>query len=242
MNILDVLIKGAQGMFRWVQMSLEALSRIKFRPDFENALGQLPTQLFGLYDIIYTQIDKTESYGRSAAIKTFKWLLCAQRLLSVAELLSAVGIGTNNLIDDSDEDDELEFERKPSAENDALRLCRNLVVLDVEGNTFRFAHPSVREFLLQKQGYTLHEQHVTAVERCLEFVMWMPSSTPKEPSDVQQEDYFMEYAVILWPVHYKYVEASDFPHVHEKILRFCTPEFKPLAILRPVGIRMPFLT
>jgi len=71
-RILETLINGAQGMFRWVKMSLETLSRIKFQPDFENALGRLSVKLSDLYDIIYTQIDQTQTYGRDVVIKTLK--------------------------------------------------------------------------------------------------------------------------------------------------------------------------
>ena len=77
-------------MFRWVEMSLEALSRIKYAPDFKEALGKLPVKLSGLYDIIHEQIDQTENHGRSVAIMTLTWLLCAQRLLSAEELMAAV--------------------------------------------------------------------------------------------------------------------------------------------------------
>lgn len=47
-KMVETLTNGAQGMFRWVQMSLEALKRIKFLPDFKKALGQLPSELSGL--------------------------------------------------------------------------------------------------------------------------------------------------------------------------------------------------
>ena len=77
-------------MFRRVEMSLESLTRTTFRPDFKIALGRLPSQLSGLYDIIHTQIAQTQTYGRIVATTIFKWLLCAQRLLSTQALLAAV--------------------------------------------------------------------------------------------------------------------------------------------------------
>ena len=153
-------------MFRWVEMSLEALSRIKYAADFKARLGQLPAKLSGLYQIIYDQIDETETYGRDVAIKTLKWLLCAQRLLSIEELLAAVYVVGIDSASDSDSGDESEQAGYP--ENDILRLCRNFVVLDSEQKTFRFAHQSVRDNLLGMSEYSSVEQHALAIERCLD--------------------------------------------------------------------------
>ena len=205
-------------MFRWVEMSLEALSRIKYAPDFKEALGQLPNRLSGLYDIIYTQIDQTETYGRHVAIKTLTWLLCAQRLLRAEELLAAVHAVHAGASSDSDEDDDSGEEGSP--ENDVLRLCRNLVVMDSEQRTFRFAHQSVREYLLGKSEYTIMKQHALATERCLDVYLTEPSPDPGLSRSVQQNDFLKRYAGAYWPVHYTYVGECEFPETHAKVSRF----------------------
>ena len=217
-RMLETLINGAQGMFRWVEMSLEALSRIKYAPDFKNALGQLPNKLSGLYDIIYTQIDQTETYGRYVAVNTLKWLLCAQRLLSTEELLAAVHAVDAGADSDSDEDDDSGEAGSP--ENDVLRLCRNLVVIDSEERTFRFAHQSVREYLLGKSEYTIIRQHALATERCLDVYLTEPSPGPRVSRSVLQNDILKHYAGAYWPVHYTYIVECDFPETHEKVSRF----------------------
>ena len=217
-RILETLINGAQGMFRWVEMSLEALSRIKYAPDFKQALGRLPSNLSGLYDIIYTQIDQTETYGRHVAIKTLTWLLCAQRLLTAEELLAAVHAVDAEASSDSDEDDDSGEAGSP--ENDVLRLCRNLVVIDSEQRTFRFAHQSVREYLLGKSEYTVMRQHSLATERCLDVYLTEPSPDPRVSRSVQQNDILKHYAGAYWPVHYTYIEECEFPETHEKVSRF----------------------
>ena len=217
-RILEILINGAQGMFRWVEMSLEALSRIKFAPDFKKALGQLPKRLSGLYEIIYDQIDQTENYGRHVAIKTLTWLLCAQRLLRAEELLAAVHAVDAGASSDSDEDEDSEEAGSP--ENDVLRLCRNLVVMDSEQRTFRFAHQSVREYLLRKSEYTVVRQHALATERCLDVYLTEPSPGLRVSKSVQQNDTLKRYAGAYWPVHYTYIGECEFPETHEKVSRF----------------------
>ena len=221
-RILETLINGAQGMFRWVEMSLEALSCIKYAPDFKKALGQLPNKLSGLYDIIYKQIDQTETYGRHVAIETLTWLLCAQRLLSAEELLAAVHAVDAGASSDSDEDDDSGEAGSP--ENDVLRLCRNLVVIDNEQRTFRFAHQSVREYLLRKSEYTVIRQHALATERCLDVYLTEPSTGPRVYRSVRQNSILQHYAAAYWPVHYTYIAGCDFPGAHEKVSRFLMEE------------------
>ena len=197
-KIIETLKNGTQGMFRWVEMSLEALKRIEFLPDFKEALGQLPSDLSGLYDIIHAQIDQSKTYGRDIATQTLKWLLCAQRLLSAKELIAAV----------YKFDDDMSSLQSP--ENDILRLCRNLVVFDCEKRLFRFAHQSVREYLLNKSQYAAVEQHTLATERCLNVYLteWMEGS---QFSNMQQQNEILKpYAEIYWPVHYKHVEDSKY--------------------------------
>ena len=217
-RILETLINGAQGMFRWVEMSLEALSRIKYTPDFKKALGQLPKRLSDLYEIIYDQIDQTETYGRHVAIKTLTWLLCAQRLLRAEELLAAVHVVDAGASSDSDEDEDSEEAGSP--ENDVPRLCRNLVVMDSEQRTFRFAHQSVREYLLGKSEYTVMRQHALATERCLDMYLTEPSPSLKVSRSVQQNGILKHYAGAYWPVHYTYLGECEFPETHEKVSRF----------------------
>jgi len=222
-KIVKTLTNGAQGMFRWVEMSLEALKRIKFTKDFKKALGQLPSELSGLYDIIHTQIDRTEPYGREVAIMTLKWLLCAQRLLSVSELIAAISVIDEDAAEsssNSDKGDELRSEQVPSPENDIIRLCRNLVVMDSEKGVFRFAHQFVRDYLLGRQEYTAVEQHVLATERCLDVYLtesWPGFITPKL---MQQNHILKPYAKVYWPVHYKYIEDYESHELLRKVSRF----------------------
>ncbi|CAF9943521.1 MAG: hypothetical protein ALECFALPRED_000540 [Alectoria fallacina] len=219
-KMVETLINGAQGMFRWVQMSLEALKRIKFLPDFKKALGQLPSELSGLYDIIHAQIDQTETHGRDVAVQTLKWLLCAQRLLSAEELIAAVYQVDEDIATDSDGDSELESEQLQSPINDILRLCRNFVVFDSEQQSFRFAHQSVREYLLKQARYTAAEQHTLATGRCLDVYLteWLEGSVARKMEE--QNEIFKHYAEVYWPVHYKHIEDCASRELEKKVSRF----------------------
>lgn len=101
-------------MFRWMEMSLESLTRTNFKSDFKIALGRLPSQLSRPYDIVQTQTAKTQTYGRTVATRTFKWLSCAQRLLSTQELVAAIYTAYADIPSDSNEDEDGEHVAEPA--------------------------------------------------------------------------------------------------------------------------------
>lgn len=204
-KIIEILINGAQGMFRWVQMSLEALKQTECQPDCDATLGKLPSDLSDLYSIIHEQICRVGPHGRDIATKTLKWLICAQRLLSVEEILAAVYEYDGS-------------EQLRSRENEVLRLCRNLVVFDSEKRLVRFAHQSVREFLLNLPEYKAAGPHILATERCLDVYLPPESSTARVVE--RQNRILKRYAQVYWPVHYKYVEDSNTREDEERELRY----------------------
>lgn len=198
-------------------MSLETLKRIKFPLDFKTALGQLPSELEALYDIIHSQIERTEPYGRKVAIQTLNWLLCAQRPLLAKELIAAVYQFDEDISSDTDESPGF----KPiGPKDDILQLCCNLIVFDSEQNIFRFAHQSVREYLMKLSRYTIVEQHALATERCLEIYLTRSREKPISEEERRQNTIFKPYAEVYWPVHYKYAENSTSVELKNKLLRF----------------------
>ena len=238
-RLIQTLTSGAQGMFRWVAMSLETLQQIKFRPDFEKALGQLPSKLSSLYDIVHSQIDMTESYGRGTAIKTLKWLLCAQRLMSAKELIAAVTLSSESTEEstcDSDDDSSEETQvRNPTEEdliswshsdeirkNDIIRSCRNLVAVDAQHQYFRFAHQSVREYLLARAEYATEKQHALAAERCLDVYLTRIWPNLVNARSLRRIARLNKYSRFYWPVHYKYVENLKSQVLERKMSTFMT--------------------
>lgn len=208
-------------MFRWVKISLETLKRIKFLLDFKKALGRLPSELAGLYNIIHLQIERTESHRQKVAIRTLNWLLYAQRLLFAEELISAIYVLDDDTSLDSDEDTESKSMGSPK--DDILRLCRNLIIFDSEQEIFRFAHQSVREYLIKLSRYTIVEQHALAVKRCLEIYLTGSRENFISGKEKRQNTILKPYAEVYWPVHYKYAENSTSVELKNKFSRFTDP-------------------
>ncbi|KAF5257091.1 hypothetical protein FOXYS1_12402 [Fusarium oxysporum] len=152
-KIIQRVASDAQGMFRWASLQLEALCELKSDEAVLERLGRLPRTLEELYKEIFQKIeDYPSASDRQYAKHIFSWLLCAQRRLYSAELLSAVSMAVPQQQLQSDQ---------------ILDFCCNLVVLDTHLDTFRFAHLSVREFLEKHEGYASSFSNELAAETCL---------------------------------------------------------------------------
>ncbi|KAH0536560.1 hypothetical protein FGG08_006568 [Glutinoglossum americanum] len=187
--ITKVLKDGAQGMFRWASLQLQGLCnsrRIKIEADVREELGNLPKELADIYAKIYEQIEESGYWSRIFAKRALKWLLCAQRPLSLDEFLAALSTESS----------------KPLEKEDVLNLCCNLVVWDNALNIFRFAHLSVREFLEERAEYSSVEANKIAAETCLLHLCHPGSNANKSLIALNQSRRgFYDYAAIHWATH-----------------------------------------
>ncbi|KAK2468826.1 hypothetical protein H9L39_19588 [Fusarium oxysporum f. sp. albedinis] len=152
-GIIQRVASDAHGMFRWASLQLEALCELKSDEAVLERLGRLPRTLEELYKEIFQKIENYPSASdRQYAKHIFSWLLCAQKRLSSAEFLTAVSMAVPHQQLQSDQ---------------ILDLCCNLVVLDTQLDTFRFAHLSVREYLEKLEGYGSSFSNALAAETCL---------------------------------------------------------------------------
>ncbi|KAI9771411.1 MAG: hypothetical protein M1839_002801 [Geoglossum umbratile] len=204
-RIIATLIRGAQGMFRWVSLQIQNLcnaQRMRIEADIAQELGRLPQSLADLYALTYDQISQSGPQSRLIADKAMKWLLCAQRPLGTEEFIAAISVSSGG-----------QYTKLSST--DLLSICCNLVVLDAELDVFRFAHLSVREFLEGIDNYSISEIHALATERCID--AFTVDLGHKRPPDlvIEQSDVFQPYAALYWPTHYKIAGNSQ----HEEKLR-----------------------
>lgn len=129
--------------------------------DVRSELGKLPAGLKEQYKIIYRDILESGHSTTSIARKTFSWILAAQRILTVEEMIAAVALD-----DDGFYHTDLDIPR-------LLDVCRNLVVVTSTNYaskqmTFQLVHLSVREFLEQLPEFSAEQVHTVAVSRLLD--------------------------------------------------------------------------
>ncbi|KAE9375949.1 hypothetical protein N431DRAFT_404041 [Stipitochalara longipes BDJ] len=166
-RMIVILVKRAQGMFRWVELQLDLLinsewGRIKYQKDFENRLEQLElgsgkevlASLRDTYDLIYTR-NTQGMHSQRVAEKALKWVLCSVRPLKIWELGAAVCV---------DGEDKVKTDL-------IVSICSNFFTVDPRGFV-QLAHLSVREYLEVKEVggkliYSPEETHAFAAYTCL---------------------------------------------------------------------------
>lgn len=171
--------------FLWVTLQIENLcsNRMGVEEDVRSELSRLPEDLIAIYARIYEQMSNLGQRSRVILEKTLKWLLCAQKQLSVDEFLAAVSIDVEGTFG------------KVTKEN-VLRMCYNFVTLDPELNVFRFAHLSVKEFLETRTEYTSPAANCLVAETCLAICLNRCIG-----SAVGLAIKLQDYAVVYWAFH-----------------------------------------
>jgi hypothetical protein len=226
-------------MFQWVARSLETLQSLKLHKDFEKQLGELPRSLAGLYDTIYKQIMQSEGYGRLVAEETFKWLLRSQTLAYTDLILGAISIGLAVADQDIQDPTILSLDSLYSAlhdrfpesftvkEQDILRCCQNLVVLDRKQDCFRWAHLSVKEYMQRSGGYPVAAQNALLAERCLDvYLIQSGWGSPEDPA--LKYLYELEYyARRHWYSHLYAIGHEISSILREKATRFLLEGLEP---------------
>ncbi|KAJ6021157.1 ankyrin repeat-containing domain protein [Penicillium herquei] len=199
-EITEKLAKGAQGMFLWVSLQLEAIGnteRIKDIKSIRQALNSLPQTLGKSYEVIYSKIQCMGENPRKVAIRTLQWLQCAKRQLSISEFLAAVCDSASCI-----------------STTEILDYCCNLVVADNDSDTLRLAHLSVREFHETADQYSTHEADLNIAQRCLNTYLWGKFD----------EDSLLNYATKYWPAHVEDLSLSRRSLINGSITNLFTEE------------------
>ncbi|KAK5629073.1 hypothetical protein RRF57_004788 [Xylaria bambusicola] len=137
LEIREVLLQGAQGMFLWVALQIESLCAAKTDMAIRQALADLPRDLPDTFSRI---LQKSEALGKSYQEQTLKLIVAARRPLTTDELREALSVVPGDT------------DWKPAQIlNDvysALACCGSLVIVEEEDSTVRLVHHSVKQFLL----------------------------------------------------------------------------------------------
>ncbi|KAL5384500.1 hypothetical protein DPSP01_005298 [Paraphaeosphaeria sporulosa] len=218
--IVDKVIEGATGMFRWASMQLQYLCSFELDDDIKSSLGRLPPDLNALYDELYGLLSAKPGRVQAAIFKNaLSWLLCARRTLKTKEFLCIVSA-----------DPASGSSAKVTSKDLVLKICNNFIVFDPELDTFRFAHLSVREYLEQRLENSSIITNALAAEISLWAILSASSNlttgklllklgwrADAPPATIEQ---LCIYADIYWPEHCKLAEERRRFGKLETILRY----------------------
>ncbi|KAH0170918.1 hypothetical protein KCU67_g2421, partial [Aureobasidium melanogenum] len=136
-EIINALIKGAQGMILWVKFQLKDICSQKTDESIRETVQNLPKDLFATYNRLLSRI--VEDGSERICAKMFCWIATTRRPLGLEELREAIAIKpcqpyskpgqmVNNL-------------------NGMTQWCHGLVTVDELEEVMQFVHSSVKEFL-----------------------------------------------------------------------------------------------
>ncbi|KAF8549459.1 ankyrin [Imleria badia] len=139
-EVHSVVCKKADGMFRWVQCSLDTLNRCVTREQVRDALNSLPKGLDETYERILRAINANAWEGQLAQ-RALVWLVVALRPLHLDELMEGLSINLHTRTLDSN--------FGPMHKGALLDACGSLVTIERTGLII-LSHFSVKEYLTGK--------------------------------------------------------------------------------------------
>jgi ankyrin repeat protein len=154
----------------------------------ERETGML--ELDPVYEEIYQMNTVADSESRNIAVRTYKWILSAQRQLHIEELADAVCYSTDGVPDSAVTSDLI------------LKICSNFLFVDAS-QVVQFSHLSAREYLEKRESnsvrdYSSIQIHTQAAISCLAL---LNHTDINEVSSFTKGLGFPGYAVVFWMVH-----------------------------------------
>ncbi|KAL9610656.1 MAG: hypothetical protein Q9167_004665 [Letrouitia subvulpina] len=161
-EIIETLKEGAHGIsvrFLWVHFQLLDLCDAASDRELRITLQNLPNGIIETYTRILEKI--SASRAKTMLVQqVFKWIVCAKRPMSLAELVEAVAFSYT---------DSCWSEEKIPKPSRLYEACRNLIVLNEEDDTVRLAHHTFRQLLLeQPQHLAIENFHIPLPEADIE--------------------------------------------------------------------------
>ncbi|PYI27857.1 hypothetical protein BP00DRAFT_428931 [Aspergillus indologenus CBS 114.80] len=202
-QVWKALMEGADGSFRWTQLSLENLASLRTAKSIREALKTLPRTLGEAYIHMLERISPSD---RDLVRNTLFWLSFSKRLLTLPELSEAVVLEEACTILDED--------TKLISPRILLHICQGLITEDEFGRV-NLAHASVKEFLTSEWIRTSSVRYfslnsVTADQTmtrlcltylCLDNFRSGYASSFDEVAAREQEHPFLSYAAAYWATH-----------------------------------------
>jgi hypothetical protein len=207
-EIMDRLVEGAEGMFRWVTCQLDYLCELNTDKAIRKGLNSLPPTLFATYERILDRVNASNSDTQKLVQRVLTWIVCSKEPLSTKELLEAVSINEG--------DTELDHDAMPDEEG-ILNWCSSLVRRTPDGDRLELAHFTVEEFLRAIDGseprspYAMYkispeEGNLPLAKLCLTYLLFEDFRENKRTEREELEEFFDEatfygYCSAYWSEH-----------------------------------------
>ncbi|EGD94597.1 hypothetical protein TESG_02106 [Trichophyton tonsurans CBS 112818] len=230
-EIIQGLVKGADGMFLWVVYQLDSLSRIRTAIP-KSALRSLPRGLGHTYE---TTLSKLSDEDKCLALRILQFILYSERGLHLAELVEAIAIDPGQMNPQQLKGNKLRNEE------DVFEICSNLIRRSKATGHIMLAHHSVREFLISPslESGDLNPFYLRDIDSsikiamsCLTYLNFQDCHSlsiseviPEDALDRLVAEYpFLSYAACNWSRHIPTIYAESQFLLEPIIKKFLNPE------------------
>ncbi|KAF7965202.1 hypothetical protein HWV62_45091 [Athelia sp. TMB] len=226
--IKGTLLRGSDGMFRWVALQVHAVKKCKTEAELQKQLTSLPKDLDEAYDQIFQRSECPEYLQI-----VLQWLAFSKSPLTVTEIAEVMAVDFKGIRGPSY--DPSRRYRKPA---DIWRVCNGLVT-EFEG-TMKLAHLSVREYVMKRikpeaeaQSSTSEQfAHSIIAQTCLVQVVHFDGSSIINWDDACYQDLghinscfpLAQYSAMNWVSHFlsSGAAASKCPPLRQLLLQLFT--------------------
>ncbi|KAL9094230.1 MAG: hypothetical protein Q9165_003370 [Trypethelium subeluteriae] len=157
-EIIDALISGAKDMFLWVRFQIDDICDAIGDEAIRNTIKNLPHDVEETYVRILEKVSRRPNGTEKLRLveNVFKWTLVARRPLTIDELKEAIIV--------SKADTSLQTAKMDAGDGSRIiDACANLISFDRSDRSVRFAHHTIKQFLLVSQQ-TIHANRLSQMD------------------------------------------------------------------------------
>ncbi|KAF2106193.1 ankyrin repeat-containing domain protein [Lophiotrema nucula] len=202
--------------------------------DIRHSLDQLPVGLYSAYDHMIEQLEASFAHNKrlfALASRLFQWITFSFRPLTLSELCAAISI----------EKDDLELDESNVITDpwNILKIGGSMLAYDYESERVTFAHPTVRDYLLQRGSgdqppYQIRicasDPHIPLAASCIQYLQFSSVSLQMRNLDYravqrtgqlhESQFAFLHYAGQFWEKHVQHVSTLDEEEVSSRLRHF----------------------
>ncbi|KAK3312876.1 hypothetical protein B0H66DRAFT_447491, partial [Apodospora peruviana] len=220
-SFMEKVVRTVAKQFLLARLHMDFLeSKISIK-DLEAGICNLPQTPDKVYQLALQRIAEQETSKHALAIGTLRWLVFAQRPLTMAELLGALAA---NSVGNS------QMPQGLVSEDTLTSACAGLLVVDPVTGAVKLAHYTTREYL-ENNASTIFDSAVDSqsimAETCLVYLLSKEFQTVREtPAEIarRKKDHpFHSYAADHWGNHLHMTSLTTTDKEQQKRLLDHTP-------------------
>lgn len=246
-EIASEAARKCAGMFLWVKLVHAGLSPGKNAKQLREVVRATPPGLDQAYERDLKRVEELEAGDKERAIEILRWLLFAERPLTVRELTEAL------LVHEDDAYGKFPADDLPDAWDDYYtneqirRLCGSLVELrrsephkPVMAHTVHLVHFSVKEYLMKDGGINLSKvqgktvnfsnvtlQHSHIAQKCLMYLCYEDFKSKRHLNKFELESKIKQYAFLQYAARSWYYHAGLVDDKPKELLKLMFSLFEP---------------